>query len=141
MPDLKVLLITANPSLADAAGRAFGSAFIPCATVNSPAKVQVGDKRNYCLVLLDLDCLGISKMFELKSFLSRMIGLPVIAMCNMSKTSNRETVDILATGVNDLMPNAIDMNLLIAKTRAHLRRLGIGGSATDRAAKNLNSSS
>jgi len=58
----------------------------------------------------------------------------------VQKTSNRQTVEILATGVNDLIPNAIDMNLLTAKTRAHLRRLGVGGNPgnNDRAANNLN---
>lgn len=140
MPDLKVLIITANTALSGAVLRTFQSAYIPVSTVTSCAQVQIVDKRNICLVLLDMDSLGIAKLSELKSFLAKMRGVPVIAMCNMAKTSNSQSVEILATGVNDLIPNAIDMNLLTAKTRAHLRRLGLGGnpSTNDRAANNLN---
>ncbi|HNW44122.1 MAG TPA: hypothetical protein PKI19_06435 [Elusimicrobiales bacterium] len=135
MADQRVLLITANSNLASAAARTFASAYIPLVTVTACAKFTTQDKPKFILVLLDMDSLGIAKMSELRSFLARMRGLSVIAMCDMARTPNRETVEILATGVNDVIPNAIDMNLLIAKTKAHLRRLGAGNTAgTDRAA-------
>lgn len=135
MPDLKVLLITANSELSAAATRAFASAYIQLVVLTSCAKFPVQDKPKFILVLLDMDSLGIAKISELRAFLGRMRGLAVIAMCDMAKTPNKVTVEILSTGVNDVMPNAIDMNLLIAKTRAHLRRLGASNpTATDRAA-------
>lgn len=135
MPDQKVLLITTNASLSAAAARTFASAYIPLITLTSCTKFPVQDKPKFILVLLDMDSLGIAKISELKAFLARMRGLSVIALCDMAKTPNRVTVEILSTGVNDLIPNAIDMNLLIAKTKSHLRRLGGGNTAgTDRAA-------
>lgn len=135
MPDFKVLLITTKAELSAAAERAFASAYIQLAVLTSCTKFLVQDKPKFVLVLLDMDSLGTAKIMELKAFLARMRGLPVIAMCDMTKTPNKVTVEILSTGVNDVMPNAIDMNLLIAKTRSHLRRLGaINSTATDRAA-------
>ena len=140
MPDKKVLIITANTALSGAVLRTFQSAYIPVSALTSCAQVQLADKGNISLILLDMDSLGIARISELKHFLAKMRGLPVIALCNMQKTSNSQTVEILATGVNDVIPNAIDMNLLTAKTRAHLRRLGLGGNPTtnDRAANNQN---
>lgn len=131
MSDLKVLLITANTVLAGATARTFSSANIQLTVLTSCAKFPVQDKPHYILVLLDLDSLGMAKMSELRSFLARMRGLAVIAMCDMTRTSNRETVEILSTGVNDIIPNAIDMNLLMAKTKSHLRRLGAVNPASD----------
>ncbi|OGS13501.1 MAG: hypothetical protein A2285_04310 [Elusimicrobia bacterium RIFOXYA12_FULL_57_11] len=135
MPDQKVLLITANAGLSAAAAGAFASVYIQLVVLTSCAKFPVQDKPKFILVLLDMDSLGAAKMSELRAFLARMRGLPVIALCDMAKTPNKDTVEILSTGVNDVIPNAINMNLLIAKTRAHLRRLGAGNNAaTDRAA-------
>lgn len=135
MADHKVLLITANTVLSGAASRTFSSASIQLVVMPSCAKFTVQDKPNYILVLLDMDSLGVAKMSELRSFLARMRGLAVIAMCDMTRTSNSQTVEILSTGVNDIIPNAIDMNLLMAKTKAHLRRLGAANPASnDRAA-------
>ena len=138
MSDSKLLLITASTALSRAVASAFASMFIEVTVLSGCARFSVQDRMKYKLVLLDLDSLGPDKVSELRGFLAKANGLPVLAMCDMTRTSNGEVVRILSTGVNDVMPNAIDMNVLVAKTKSHLRRLGVNNPANDRAAGNLN---
>ena len=124
MPDLKIVLITGNKNLAAAGTRAFISAGINSSIVSSCPNFIMQDKRDVAIVFLDLDCLGMAKMADLRAFVKNAKGISVIAMCDSARTSNREMVEILSSGVNDVINNSIDMTLLIAKTKAHLRRIG-----------------
>ena len=136
MPDIRIVLITANRTLAAAGTRAFLSAGINSSVVSScPNFIMQDNKRDVAIVFLDLDCLGMAKMAELRAFVSKIKGISVIAMCDAARTSNREMVEILSSGVNDVITNSIDMTLLIAKTRAHLRRFGTDVQKNEQAAE------
>ena len=135
MPDFKIVLITANKNLAAAGTRAFISAGINASVVSSCPNFLMQDKRDVAIVFLDLDCLGMAKMADLRAFVGKTKGISVIAMCDSARTSNREMVDILSSGVNDVIHNSIDMTLLIAKTKAHLRRFGADVLKNERAAE------
>lgn len=136
MPDVRIVLITANRTLAAAGTRAFLSAGINSSVVSScPNFIMQDNKRDVAIIFVDLDCLGMAKMPELRAFVSKTKGISVIAMCNSAKTSNREMVEILSSGVNDVITNSIDMTLLIAKTKAHLRRFGADLQKNEQAAE------
>ncbi|HBA62134.1 MAG TPA: hypothetical protein DCZ92_15235 [Elusimicrobia bacterium] len=136
MPDYRIVLITANRNLAAAGTRAFISAGINSSVVSSCANFIMQDnKRDVAIVFLDLDCLGLAKMADLRAFVGKTKGISVIAMCDSARTSNREMVEILSSGVNDVINNSIDMTLLIAKTKAHLRRYGADQLKNEQAAQ------
>jgi len=132
MQDLIILIITANTALSAAAARAFAPARIRLAVLAACQQFPAQTEPEFILVLLDMDSLGPDKLKELKTFLARTRGLPVIAMFDAARTANREIVEILSAGADDAMPNAAEMPLLVAKTKSHLRRLAAYSIAPDR---------
>jgi len=130
MPDYKIIIISADIPFSEAAGRAFLPAGVQPILIASCDRFPMQNKPMYSLVLLDMDCLGAAKVAEMKAFLARIKGLPVIAICDMGRMTNRDTVEILDAGANDVFAKNLPPVLLVAKTKAHLRR----GSDNERAA-------
>jgi DNA-binding response OmpR family regulator len=130
MVEQKVLVITSSPAVSDAVSRALSPAGILSLIISDWRKFQIQDKPMYALALLDMDILGTANFPELKTFLSSMKGLPVIVLFAAEKVSNRDTVEILGAGADDMIAHNTPSALLAAKIRAHLRR----GAANDKAA-------
>ncbi|HAF95880.1 MAG: hypothetical protein A2X34_01190 [Elusimicrobia bacterium GWC2_51_8] len=125
MPNFKIFLITANETLAANASKAFASAGFNFVLQCSCADFFAQGWRDAGIVFLDLACVGQDKPAELKKFLGKMREVSVIAMCETPKTSNREMIEILASGVDDAISTSIEMSLLMAKTRAYIRRVEV----------------
>lgn len=125
MPNYKIFLITASEILATSASKAFASAGINFAQLRSCADFFAQGWRETDIIFLDLACVGRNKPSELKTFLGKIREVSVIAMCDAAKTSHDEMVEILSSGVDDAISTSIDMSLLIAKTRAYLRRVDL----------------
>ncbi len=130
MPRQKVLVITAAAALADALSRALSPIGILLTIISDWQKFQIQDKPMYSLALLDMDTLGMAKFPELSTFLSNMKGLPVIVLYDAAKVTNRDTVEVLKAGANDMIAQDTPSPLMAAKIKAHLRR----GTENDRAA-------
>ncbi|MEI7528791.1 MAG: hypothetical protein WCK76_07595 [Elusimicrobiota bacterium] len=123
MQDLKILIITSNAALSAAAAGAFAAARVQATGLPACRHFSARPDPGFLLVLLDLAVLGPDKIAELKAFLVLARGLSVIAMFEAGRTPDRVIVEILSAGADDAMSNATEIPLLVAKTKAHLRRL------------------
>jgi len=136
MQSSKIFLITTNDVLAGGALKAFVSAGISPVLLRSCQDFFAQNWKDACIVFLDLNRLGGNKPAELKSFIGKAHEASVIAMCDTAKISNKEMVEILSSGVDDAISTSIDMTLLIAKTKAYMRRVEVRRSQiNDRAAE------
>ena len=125
MPNFQIFLITADNVLAGGALKAFASAGFNSVLLRSCADFFAQGWRETGIIFLDLACVGRDKPAELKTFFGKTHESSVIAMCDTAKTPSGEMVEILSSGVDDVISTSIDMSLLIAKTRAYIRRVEV----------------
>ena len=75
------------------------------------------------LAFMEICAGGLTSPDDLKTFLNGRKNISVIVLSKPGKTSNLEISAFLECGADDFITSDIDENVLLSKTKAHIRRL------------------
>ncbi|MBI5744549.1 MAG: response regulator transcription factor [Elusimicrobia bacterium] len=81
------------------------------------------------VAFLDADCLGAARICAIAELTSCARGAPVLVACDGERTGNAGIAAMLLAGADDVVFYNTDKAVLLAKARAHLRRLPAGAPA------------
>ncbi|OGR72100.1 MAG: hypothetical protein A2179_01980 [Elusimicrobia bacterium GWC2_63_65] len=75
------------------------------------------------VAFLDAECLGAARICGIAELTACAHGAPVLVACDGEKTGNGGIAAMLLAGADDVIFYGMDKAVLLAKARAHLRRL------------------
>ena len=123
MINFALWLVTPDRDLTDRWYRLFSRERLNIKTLPDLSAIARIPNDTWGLALIEICAKGVATPRDLKIFLSGRKNISVLVFSKPEKTSNLDISAFLENGADDFIPSNIDEKVLLAKTKAHIRRL------------------